>query len=336
MLVPADVAVHGQPLGGQFAIKGRIDTVCARIAQEIPAAAQKVVGDVRFPIRRRAASWACGVIPVRYTRKRAYSRIVRAKILKVGQLDRQISLRHGHRTATLAMNDGDGGAPVALARHAPIVQPVVCLRFACPVVLETGYDGRLAIRNTHAVEPSRVHQHTVTGKSPGEWTIGVFSFISNHTHDRQFERGGELEIALVVARHRHDRARPVTHQNIVGDPDRNTFAVDRIDRMAAREDTRFLFVRLLALYQIGLRHDLHVRANDRGLRIRRHPFDQRMLGCEYHVGGAEQGVWSSREHPQYAVVTRKCEVHLCTHTPAYPVGLCFASDVRPVNVSDVV
>ena len=40
---------------------------------------------------------------------------------------------------------------------------------------------------------------------------------------------GELEVALVVGRDRHDRTGPVFHQDVVGDPDRNRVAARRID-----------------------------------------------------------------------------------------------------------
>ena len=37
-------------------------------------------------------------------------------------------------------------------------------------------------------------------------------------------------VALIMRRHRHDRACAVVHQNIVCNPDRQLFAVVRIDR----------------------------------------------------------------------------------------------------------
>ncbi len=40
---------------------------------------------------------------------------------------------------------------------------------------------------------------------------------------------GELEVALVAARHGHDRPGAVAHQHVVGDPDRDVLAGDRVD-----------------------------------------------------------------------------------------------------------
>ena len=52
--------------------------------------------------------------------------------------------------------------------------------------------------------------------------------------DRQAELLGELEVALVVRRHGHDRAGAVADEHVVGDPDRHRLAVHRIDRVARR------------------------------------------------------------------------------------------------------
>ena len=64
-------------------------------------------------------------------------------------------------------------------------------------------------------------------------------------HDRQVERLGELEVALVVAGDGHDRAGAVAHQHVVGDPDRDRLAVHRVDGVGAGEDAG------LGLGQVG-------------------------------------------------------------------------------------
>ena len=51
---------------------------------------------------------------------------------------------------------------------------------------------------------------------------------------------GERVVALVVGGHGHDRAGAVLHQHVVGDPDRDRLAVDRVDRVAAGEDAVLL------------------------------------------------------------------------------------------------
>ena len=64
--------------------------------------------------------------------------------------------------------------------------------------------------------------------------------------DRQAELAGELEVALVAARHRHDRAGAVAHQDVVGDPDRDLLAVDRIGGVRTGEHAGLLAGLVLA------------------------------------------------------------------------------------------
>ena len=45
---------------------------------------------------------------------------------------------------------------------------------------------------------------------------------------------GELEVALVVRGHGHDRAGAVAHQHVVGDEDRDALVVRRVDRERRR------------------------------------------------------------------------------------------------------
>ena len=50
---------------------------------------------------------------------------------------------------------------------------------------------------------------------------------------------GEIKVALIVRRHRHDGARAVIGQNIVRDPDRRRGTVDGIARVGAGEHAGF-------------------------------------------------------------------------------------------------
>ena len=60
--------------------------------------------------------------------------------------------------------------------------------------------------------------------------------------DRQPERAGEVQVALVVRGHGHDRAGAVVGQHVVGRPDRDPLAVDRVDRVPAQEHAGLLAV----------------------------------------------------------------------------------------------
>ncbi len=71
----------------------------------------------------------------------------------------------------------------------------------------------------------------------------------HHLHDRQIEFFGKFKIALVMRRHGHDRARAITGQHIVRDPDRNFFSVDRIDGKRAGENAG-LFLGQFSSFQV--------------------------------------------------------------------------------------
>jgi hypothetical protein len=66
---------------------------------------------------------------------------------------------------------------------------------------------------------------------------------SSRLHDlanREVERLREVEVALVVRGHGHDRARPVVGEHVVGDVDGQPLAVHGVDRVQAREDAGLL------------------------------------------------------------------------------------------------
>ena len=63
---------------------------------------------------------------------------------------------------------------------------------------------------------------------------------ADHRHDRELELARELEVALVVRGHGHDRAGAVAHQHVVGDEDRDALVVRGVDRERADEDAGLL------------------------------------------------------------------------------------------------
>ena len=59
--------------------------------------------------------------------------------------------------------------------------------------------------------------------------------------DRNAKRFREFIVTFIVRWHCHDGSRAVADQHIVGDPDRDAFAVHGIDGVSASEDARFFF-----------------------------------------------------------------------------------------------
>ena len=114
--------------------------------------------------------------------------------------------------------------------------------------------------------------------------------------DRELVAAGELEVALVVGGHGHDRAGPVLHQHVVGDEHRDPLAVDGVDDGAAEPDAGLLAFVVPALAGRFAERGGDVVADLRGVR---RALDQAVeigvLGSEDEEGGAVERVGPGRE-----------------------------------------
>ena len=147
------------------------------------------------------------------------------------------------------MDHRDGRAPVALAADQPIAQPVVDRAFALAALLQP-CDRRLdalalALAGRHAIQRAGVDHHALVRPGLGQ-LIGADILARAAAPPGLIGRPNclrELEVALVVRRHRHDRAGAIAHQHIVGDPDRDRLVVDRVDRIGADKHAGLRFGR---------------------------------------------------------------------------------------------
>ncbi len=197
----------------------------------------------------------------------------------------------GTRPQPLAVDDRDRAAPVALAREQPVAQAVADGRLRLAALGERVDDRLLRLRCRQAVEAVRVDEHLVLGVRGVRAGLGRLAVGGLHdSPDRQPVLDGEVVVALVVRGNGHDRARPVPHQHVVGDPDRDLLAVDGVDRVAAREDAVLLL--LLALDRRARAGMAHVLAHLLGVGQLR---DERVLGRQHEEGGAEERVRPGRE-----------------------------------------
>ena len=139
-------------------------------------------------------------------------------------------------------------------------------------------------------------------------------------HDRQVVALRELEVPLVVGRDAHDRAGPVLHQDVVGDPDRDAGARGRIDHEPARRDA-VLFLRL----PLDCRASRCVPGVVEHLPLVRgaggEPVDERVLGGEEEERGAEDRVRPRREHVDVELEPVDPEEDVCALGAADPVSL---------------
>src|SRR2546430_6705072 len=123
-LVPADVARHGEPRRGALRVPRPVVELGGRVPEVIPGGIEERIGDVGLAPPLRAALRALGVVPLLVPRERADPARIGAEVLDERQQDGEVPLRHAHRTAAVAVNDGDRRAPGAPARDAPIAHAV--------------------------------------------------------------------------------------------------------------------------------------------------------------------------------------------------------------------
>ncbi len=207
----------------------------------------------------------------------------------LGQHDRELRLGHRHHAAGGAVNERDRRAPVALAADAPVAQAPYGLALAPAFGFGADDDRRLGLGHGHPVDEARVDQHPVAGVGLGQRRVGLGRRGGDHAHDRQPVLGGEIEVALVVPGHRHDRAGAVIHQHEVGDVDRQALVgIERMDRADAGVEAELLGG--LDLGRGGAACAALLDELGRVAIAHRHGLGQRMVGRDGDEAGAEDRV----------------------------------------------
>ena len=109
-------------------------------------------------------------------------------------------------------------------------------------------------------------------------------------------RIGDFEVALIVSGYSHDSSCTIRSEDIVGNPDGNLLAVDRVDGIRAREDAGLL-LRQLGAFEVGLTGGEGLIFGHGLLLLRRGDlWHQLVLGREHHVSRAEERIGTSGEH----------------------------------------
>ena len=255
------------------------------------------------------------------------------------------------------VDDGEGLAPVTLAGKQPVAQLELHLAVAVALLLEPLDSGGLRLVESQAVDVQALGicaVHDLAGLSVGGGELAVLALLSasDDLADRQAKGGGEVEVALIVGRDRHDGAGAVAHEDVVRDEDGHLLAVDRVGGVRAGEHTGLLLV-FLAL-QVGLRGDGRAVSGDglgwavlaEGpaligvgvgglwgaggvLSCGNEGVDELVLGREHHVRRPEEGVRAGGEDLDRARGGRKRE--LGAAGTADPVALHGLDLLRPVE-----
>ena len=172
---------------------------------------------------------------------------------------------------------------------------------------------------------------SVKASSVGRLALGRL----DHRADRQVERLGEVPVALVVGRDRHQGARAVVHEDVVGDEDRDLLAVHRVGDDAAGRDAGLGALLVAAVLGRGAGGLVDVVAD--GLLVlgaRDERLDIGVLGRQDEERRAEERVGAGREDGEVEVELVAAEGDLGALGAADPVAL-HRDDVLGPGVEEV-
>ena len=321
MLDPAGVLVDRHPVVRELGIEWLLVVMRARVAQEVPGGVDECVHGVGFAL--------CLASALR-TRRAPELRIVSQRLVLLRQHHGKLVDGYRHDAVDLAVHDWNRAAPVALPRYEPVAQAVLDRAHAEALLLQPRDDPVETRQAVEAVELAAVH-HQARSDVRLVQVVVLAAWRSDDLADRQAELLSECEVALVVRRYGHDRAGAVCHEHVIGDPDRDLLAVDRVDREAAGGDAGLLTLGRQTVDLGFLARLLDVVAHARAIIVRRHLLDQRMLRRQHHERRAEQGVRSRREDADcFAFVAGHRKIDFCALAAPDPVGLHQAHLVRPL------
>ena len=232
------------------------------------------------------------------------------------------------------MNHGDRGTPETLAGQQPVTQTVndLTLTGAGGLNQLNSLSNRLSLRQ--AGQFTRVDKHTIAGCGNTTGSRILSTLNVQDLHDGQVELQSELEVALVVRGHSHNRAGTVVGQHVVRSPDGQLRASQRVDCVAAGEHAGLLTVGGLAV-NIAQCLDVFTVLLQGGLLLGGHNLPgERRIRSNHDEGCTVQGVRAGGEHGEglsgLVLGRLNLEAHLSTLRAANPVALHEQHAVRPL------
>ena len=219
----AGVLVDGEPAVQEVGVEGRALFGGAGEAEHVPGGIDEGVHSVGLSLGETAAAGAGGVDEILVDGQGGLAGGLELGVQR--KKDGQLVVRNGDGAAICAVDEGDGGAPVALAGDEPVADAVGD-GAATPVVgLHEVGDGLGSLGAGHAVEGGGIDHHARFG----EGAVGVRFLAFGRADDGADGETvllGELVVALVVGGDAHDDAGAVGGEDVVGDVEGYSLAVE--------------------------------------------------------------------------------------------------------------
>ena len=237
--------------------------------------------------------------PISRVRKGRLARFAGLVFFDFRKLKRKLSFFEQGDFAIFPVDHGKRFAPVSLTAEEPVAQFIIHGSFSQSGIFEPFGNllDALLFRQSVDVDADggvgRVDVAAIFGPAgiacqdvQPQLLIRICGRIQD-ADDGQLIGLGEFEVSVVVRRYGHDGPCTVTHQDVIGHPDRNLVTVDRVDGITAGKDPCFTFGQVGTVeiaFQGGIRNIFF----DSFFLFRSCDFiHQFVLGSHHHVSRAE-------------------------------------------------
>ncbi len=323
MFNATDVLIHWQPIVGRGRVQHALVVIGAAEPCVVPGGLHERIKGVGFQRRRLAVELRLAPLRVGLD-----GRLDTVHFHIFRQTYRQLVIGHRHLCAIFQGHHRDRCTPVTLAGYAPVAQAVVDGALADILFFQVAgnlVEGFLA---GQAAVFARRHQRAFFGKRFFLHINLAAIAGSNNLLDGQLVFAGKLMVPLVVARNRHQGTGAVVSQHEVGDPDRDLFLSQRVNRLETGVDAALFHGGQLGLRGLAVSALLD-KLSHVPMALRR-LFRQRMLCGHGHVAHPHQGVGARGVNGQATVPVFQREGQLGTFRLADPVALHGLDLLRPV------
>ena len=331
VLRPADVQVDRQPVLQQFVVGEGFMIMRIDVAHVVPAAAGRA--GHRAGLAGPLHAVFVVVLPLLGVFQRGLP-VLSFIILQFGEDQGQLVVRQGIQAAVFRVDDRDGFAPVALPREDPFAEVVVDRALCDAHLLELRGDGLLGLLDGQPGKLLAVDQPAALAQVVALFK-GVFAHVRpvDDLEHGDVVRDGVFKVALVVARHGHDRAGPVAGQHEVADEQFRLPPVRGVDALYALQAAAALaLVQLRPVHVVLFPGLLDVGPDfflvfDPGHQV----LHQLPVRRQDHEGDTVDGLDTRREDAELAAAD-DLESDLNALALADPVALHVLRALRPVDL----